>query len=552
MQALMQAFDAINGIMLSVPVLLTLLGVGVLFTFWSGFCQYRSLTHGIGLISGRWDSKNGPGAISHFQALSAALSATVGLGNIAGVAIAVELGGPGAVFWMWMVGFAGMAIKTTEVTLAMLYRNTDKPENPHGGTMWVARSGLREAFPQLGKLASLIGALFCLPLILFALTGGNMFQAWSVAETTRSYFGVPTWISGVVMAVLVGLVILGGIKRIGRFAGTLVPLMCGIYILCGLFVIGKNADMLPDIVRLIFSSAFSPAEASGAFVGAGVGSAFIFGMKRALFSSEAGLGSAPIAHSAVKTKEPVTEGVVGGLEPFIDTLVVCTLTAFVILSSGVWQRGPAGEWDNVPSTVSSSAGWAPAIEQAPSGPWNDGDTVFVVTETMQADGRPMRSRLFGQIQANNDALSIVWRPVSSASQPVLVDAGLYENLPASTLTARAFDTGFDGLGRWMVTITIWLFAISTMITWSYYGEQGMVYLSGNRLIVPFRVAWCALIVITCLGFIRTAAEIDTISTVAIGFMLAINVPVMVVLGSKAMGAYKDYFRRLDSGDIKEV
>lgn len=552
MQGFMETLNAINGVMLSVPVLLTLLGVGVLFTFWSGFCQYRSLTHGVGLISGRWDSHKGPGAISHFQALSAALSATVGLGNIAGVAIAVELGGPGAVFWMWMVGFAGMALKTTEVTLAMLYRKTDNPANPHGGTMWVASRGLREAFPGLGKVAGLIGTLFCLPLILFALTGGNMFQAWSVAETTRSYFGVPTWISGVIMAVLVGLVILGGIKRIGRFAGTLVPLMCAVYILCGLFVIGKNADMLPDIVRLIFSSAFSPAEATGAFVGASVGSAFIFGMKRALFSSEAGLGSAPIAHSAVKTKEPVTEGVVGGLEPFIDTLVVCTLTALVILSSGVWQRGPAGEWPTTPTTTMQAGGWVPAIEHAPEGPWSDGDTVFVVGEFSHDDGQVERKRLFGQIEAHNDVLSIQWTPLNSPSQPLLIDAGLYENLPASTLTARAFDTGFDGLGRWMVTISIWLFAISTMITWSYYGEQGMIYLSGNRLIMPFRVVWCGLIVVTCLGFIRTAAEIDTISTVAIGFMLAINVPVMVVLGSKAMAAYKDYFRRLDNGEIKEV
>ena len=552
MTGIMDTLNAINGIMLSVPVLLTLLGAGVLFTFWSGFCQYRSLTHGVGLISGRWDSHKGPGAISHFQALSAALSATVGLGNIAGVAIAVELGGPGAVFWMWMVGFAGMAIKTTEVTLAMLYRKTDNPANPHGGTMWVASRGLAEAFPGLGKFAGLIGALFCLPLILFALTGGNMFQAWSVAETTRSYFGVPTWISGIVMAVLVGLVILGGIKRIGRFAGTLVPLMCAVYILCGLFVIAKNADMLPDIMRLIFSSAFSPAEASGAFVGASVGSAFIFGMKRALFSSEAGLGSAPIAHSAVKTKEPVTEGVVGGLEPFIDTLVVCTLTALVILSSGVWQRAPAGEWPSTPTTTKQGDGWVPAIEHAPQGPWNDGDTVFVVSQFNLDDGQVQRKRLFGQVEAQNGGLSIQWTPLNSPSQPQLVDAGLYENLPASTLTARAFDSGYDGLGRWMVTISIWLFAISTMITWSYYGEQGMIYLSGNRLIMPFRVIWCGLIVVTCLGFIRTAAEIDTISTVAIGFMLAINVPVIVVLGNKAMAAYKEYFRRLDNGEIKEV
>ena len=552
MQTLMDILGAINGVMLSVPVLLALLGIGVLFTFWSGFCQYRSLTHGVGLLSGKHDSDDAPGAISHFQALSAALSATVGLGNIAGVAIAVELGGPGAVFWMWMVGFAGMAIKSVEVTLSMLYRNTDDPDNPHGGTMWVAARGLKELFPSMGKLATLIGGLFCLPLILFALTGGNMFQAWSVAETTHSYFGIPTWISGVVMATVVGLVILGGIKRIGLIAGTLVPLMCGVYILCGIFVIIVNADALPSIFRLIFSSAFSPADASGAFLGASVGTAFIFGMKRALFSSEAGLGSAPIAHAAVKTKEPVTEGVVAGLEPFIDTLVVCTITALVILSSGVWQRGPAGQWDTAPNTILGTDGWELTTNDAPEGPWKDGDTVFVVVETTSFGNEIEHHRLYGDVEGRAGDLSVQWRPMSHDTQPMMVDAGLYENLPASTLTARAFDSGYEGLGRWMVTITIWLFAISTMITWCYYGEQGMVYLSGNKFILPYRVLWCALIVVSCLGLIRTVNEIDTISTVALGFMMAINLPVMLVLGSKAMAAYKDYFRRLQAGEITEV
>ncbi len=551
MDGFLNVLNAINGVMLSVPVLLFLLGVGVLFTFWSGFCQYRALTHGVGLISGKWNSNKGPGAISHFQALSAALSATVGLGNIAGVAIAVELGGPGAVFWMWMVGLAGMAIKTVEVTLSMLYRNTENPDNPHGGTMWVAMRGLPAAFPGIGKLGYWIGAMFCIPLILFALTGGNMFQAWSVADTTRSYFGIPTWVSGLIMAALVAMVILGGIKRIGRFAGTAVPLMCGIYIVCGLFVIVQNAEMLPEIFRLIFVSAFNPAEATGAFVGASFGTAFIFGMKRALFSSEAGLGSAPIAHSAVKTKEPVTEGVVAGLEPFIDTLVVCTLTALVILSSGVWQRGPAAQWAETPNLELSPRGWAPATQSLPAGPWRAGDTVFVVADTT-TDQLSQRKRIYGTVGQAAGRHVVNWRALPNVDRATLIGPGVFENLPASTLTARAFDTGYDGLGRWMVTIAIWFFALSTMITWSYYGEQGMVYLSGEKYIVPYRIIWCALIVVSCLGFVRTAAEIDTISTVALGFMLAINLPIMVLLGNKAMGAYKDYFRRLRSGEITEV
>ncbi len=548
MDSFFSFLELINGVMLSVPALLGLLGIGVLFTFWSGFCQYRSLTHGFGLISGRWSSHRGPGAISHFQALAAALSATVGLGNIAGVAIAVELGGPGAVFWMWMVGLAGMAIKTFEVTLSMLYRNTQDPQNPHGGTMWVAKNGLRDVFPGIGKLAGLIGTLFCLPLILFAFTGGNMFQAWSVADTTRSYFGIPTWISGIIMAVLVGLVILGGIKRIGRIAGAIVPLMCGIYILSGLFIIIKNAEMLPDIFRLIFVSAFSPAEASGAFLGASFGSAFIFGMKRALFSSEAGLGSSPIAHAAVQTKEPVTEGVVGGLEPFIDTLVVCTITALVILSSGVWQRDAVAQWEQTPSLEQDRGGWQPTSTQLPAGPWKAGDTVFVVASIRDAADLPeQRQRIFGEVETAGDDLQIRWTPLVTTGEPTLTGPGLFENLPGSTLTARAFDSGFAGLGRWMVTMTIWFFAISTMITWSYYGEQGMVYLSGDRYIVPYRVLWCALIVVSCLGFVKTAAQIDTLSTVALGFMMVINLPILLVMGGKAMEAYKDYLRRLSSG-----
>ncbi len=541
--------NAVNAVMLSVPVLLGLLGIGVLFTFWSGFCQYRALTHGVALVSGRASSGRGPGAISHFQALSAALSATVGLGNIAGVAIAVELGGPGAVFWMWMVGLAGMAIKTVEVTLSMLYRNTDKPENPHGGTMWVAKNGLKDMFPGIGRAAGVIGALFCIPMILFAFTGGNMFQAWSVAETTRSYFGVPTWMSGLIMAVLVGLVILGGIKRIGRIAGTVVPVMCGIYIVCGLFVIIVNAEVLPDVVRLIFVSAFSPAEATGAFVGASFGTAFIFGMKRALFSSEAGLGSAPIAHSAVKTDEPVTEGVVAGLEPFIDTIVVCSITALVILSSGVWQRAPAAQWDTNPPISYGIDGWHPVTKTLPPGPWKDGDTVFVVVEPVAGSDDTRRQRIFGEVSMNRGVASVEWRPLAGETAVEIVERGVYENLPASTLTARAFDSGRDGLGRWMVTMAIWFFAISTMITWSYYGEQGMIYLSGERYILPYRVVWCALIVVSCLGFIRTASEIDTLSTVALGFMMAVNLPIMLVMGGKAMRAYKDYLRRLDNNEL---
>lgn len=549
MSQFFDVLNAINGVMLGVPTLLFLLAVGVLFTFWSGFCQYRSVTHGVALIRGKVPGINneGPGAISHFQAMTAALSATVGLGNIGGVAIAVSLGGPGAVFWLWVVGFVGMALKTTEVTLSMLYRNIDDPDDPHGGTMWVAKKGLGELFGSR-KLGGFIGGLFAVSLIAFGITGGNMFQAWNVANLTQSYFGVDTWISGVIMAVIVGAVVLGGIKRIGTIAGYLVPFMCGAYVLGGIYVIIVNAGQLPGIVRLIFTSAFAPAEASGAFTGAAVGTGFIYGMRRALFSSESGLGSAPIAHSAVKTPEPVTEGVVAGLEPLIDTLVVCTLTAFVILSSGVWNRGPVATWDSAPPMLQTQPHeWQPGEFSLParkSGVFTPGEQIFAVIEV---DGA--RQRQYGNIALSDSGFTIDWRPVSTVSTPVLAEAGVFSDYPAATLTAKAYDTAFDGLGRWMVTLTVWMFAISTLITYGYYGEQGMVYLLGPRSEIPFRVLWCVLIAVTCLGFIRTDAEIDALSTVALGFMLAVNLPTMLLLAPKVMGAYRDYFRRKKLGQL---
>ncbi len=553
MTELFAFIDAINGIMLSLPVLVTLLSMGVLFTLWSGFIQYRSMTHGIGLLSGKWTGKKGPGVLTHFQALSAALSATVGLGNIAGVAIAVEIGGPGAVFWMWVVGLAGMAVKSTEVLLSMLYRNTDDPENPHGGTMWVAKKGLAELSPKLAGVGTFVGALFAIPLILFAFTGGNMFQAWSVGDTTREYFGIEPWISGLILAVIVAMVILGGIKRIGQIAGTLVPFMCVIYIVAGLYVLVINAEQLPGIFRLIFTSAFAPAEASGAFVGASVGVAFMFGMKRALFSSEAGMGSAPIAHSAVKTNEPVTEGIVAGLEPLIDTLVVCTITALVILSSGIWQRAPDAHWELPPEIVSTPDGWLIADDALPyrsEGDWSQGDSVFVVVAPQDSGNSGyVRHRMHGNIISNDLGLRIEWLPLDAEFAPRMVDRGLYTTYTASTLTAKAFDSAADGLGMWMVTMAVWLFAISTIITWGYYGEQGIVYLVGDNGVLPYRVVYCLMIAVACMGFINTAYELDAISTIGMGFMLVINLCIMALLGHKAMAAYKDYARRLKTGDI---
>ena len=553
----MNFLGQVNSVLWHDYVLYAILTVGVLFTVWSAFSQYRALTHGTQVIRGKYDRKDAPGAINHFQALSAALSATVGLGNIGGVAVAIALGGPGAVFWMWVVGFIGMAIKTTEVTLAMLYRNTDDPENPHGGPMWVAKKGFAKFGEAWKPLGIVVGGIFCVTLLVSTVTGGNMFQAWNVAIVTEQNFGVPQIATGIVLAVMVGAVIVGGIKRIGSVAGRLVPLMCGIYLLAALYVVIVNIDAVPEMFRLIVTSAFSPLEAQGAFLGGTFGYALAWGMKRALFSNEAGQGSSPIAHSAAKTDEPVREGVVAGLEPFIDTLVVCTLTSLVILASGAWNRGPEAVLE-APATVSAAGDntWTVAPTPLPKNQvaeWVLGaDQVFLVVHTQAHEDTGTDSeRLFGTVVREGEGLVARWGTITSATAPRIDDPGIYGNYVGAGLTSHAFDRVTPGLGKWLVTLAAWLFALSTMISWSYYGEQGMVYLLGERSVLWYRLAYCVLIIVATAGFITTDAALDNLTGVGTGVMLWANIPIMLLFGHQAMTAYHSYIRRLKSGDFEK-
>jgi len=300
----MQTLESIVGILWGPWTPWIILAAGVIFTVWTRFTQYASLTHGVNVVRGVYDRPEDPGAINHFQALSAALSGTVGLGNIGGVALAIGIGGPGALFWMWVVAIFGMALKTIEITLAMLYRNTDDPDNPHGGAMWVVDKVLGTKGPIWKIVGRVAGVFFCLTLVNSALLGANMFQAWNVAVLSETYFQIPRIASGILMAVLVGLVIIGGIKRIGQVAGRLVPFMCLLYILSALAVLAISVEEIPRLLLLVVTSAFQTTEATGAFFGGTMGFAFIQGMKRALYSNEAGQGSAPIAHDAAKTDEP--------------------------------------------------------------------------------------------------------------------------------------------------------------------------------------------------------------------------------------------------------
>jgi AGCS family alanine or glycine:cation symporter len=588
--------NALNGILFSPAVVYALLATGLLFTFWSGFGQYRALTHGVKVIKGDYDKKDDPGAITHFQALSAALSATVGLGNIAGVALAVAIGGPGAVFWMWVIGLLGMAIKMTEVTQSMMTRDTSDPDNPHGGPMYVVDSLFKKAG---GRLGATIGGIFCFTLVLSAITGGNMFQAWNVAAVTTQYFDIPgvsgmeikdnfnpeTFTIGVVLAIIVGCVIIGGIKRIGTVAGRLVPFMCLLYLAAGLIVLLLNIGQIPELLLLIVKHGlgFGDAPASGAFLGGTFGYAAMWGIKRALFSSESGQGSAPIAHAAAKCDEPVREGVVAGLEPFIDTLVVCTVTALIILATGAWNRGPEATFTENSAVTMTMDGdqWQLStpvlpgkneearrinlVDEDESG-WSLNDSVFMLVRAgHDSDSGDNLHRVSGNVIRNdNGGFGVRWDSLDVSQDedgnqiPVTLESnGVWANYPGASLTAHAFDRTIPGLGKWLVVIAAWLFAISTMISWSYYGEQGVIYVFGKEGVVNiiavtfYRFAYTCLVAVSTLGFIKTDGELDMWTTLGLGAMLVANIPIMWIYGPKAMRAYHEYIGKLKRGEFDD-
>jgi len=390
LEALQAFFSFVTGPFL----LIVLLGTGIFLTLRLRFIQIRGLKEGIKITRGAYDDPLDPGDVSHFKALCAALSATVGVGNIAGVAAAIGLGGPGAIFWMWMTAFLGMAIKCTECTLAQMFRTTDKAGNIAGGPMYYIERGL-------GKNWKWLAVVFAFFTVLASFGIGNMVQSNQVAQVLQSSFGVSPYLSGLVIAVLTGLVIVGGVKRIGQVASFLVPFMAVLYIGAALFILFLNADKVFACLALIVSEAFAPTSIAGGAVGSAIMLSMRAGVTRGLFSNESGLGSAPIIHAAAKTTVPFREGLVALLEPFTDTIIICTMTALVILCTGTWQGG---------------------MSDAP-------------------------------------------------------------------LTAAAFEAGFSG-GAYVVTFSIVLFAFSTAISWSYYGDRAAEYLLGEKVVLPFRLLYC--------------------------------------------------------------
>jgi AGCS family alanine or glycine:cation symporter len=568
------------------PMFFLLLGCGLVFTIATKFVQGRILTHGIACIRGRYDKPNDTGHVNHFQALCAALSGTIGLGNIAGVAVAVAVGGPGAIFWMWVIGVLGMTLKFMECTLAVMYRDKrrkdGKPEDDaagfdpavhevRGGPMWYIQKALVDPIRKRGNpvwmVFKILAIVFAAGTAVSALGQGNMFQGWNVANVLNMNFGVPEWISAIIMAALVAVVIIGGIRRIGEVASRLVPFMCAVYILGALYVIILHADEIPYYLDLIVRSAFTSTAEMGAFTGVSVWLAFQHGLRRAMFSNEAGQGSAAMAHAAARTEEPVREGVVAGIGPFIDTLIICTMSALVLLMTGVWNRPAVGRVAAIEDghvRVAINADVTPQFQEAYLAELTsaDGINVAILVERTQgndpvqvelpvqtfdgepADGWAGITGLTLTLPATEDAGLLARRAKLAVGQPVHVNAS------GAELTRFAFDTTLRGFGKYMITLAVCLFAFSTMLTWSYYGERGAEYLFGAGAVLPYKVIFVIFIVIgMMIGRFQTVYDL---SDGLVGVMALCNLPAVLLLSPTVLRAARNYFGRLDRGEMPPV
>ena len=503
----------------AIPLVLIILGTTALFlTIYFRFINFRALGIAARTITGKYTAKDAPGQITHFQALSAALSATVGLGNIAGVAVAIAIGGPGATFWMILVGLCGMTTKFTECTLGVKYRKVDADGKTRGGAMYYLQDGLKEmGMAKLGKFLAILFAIFC---VAGAIGAGNMFQANQAHQQFSDTFGIleQGWQFGLIVALVVGVVIIGGIVWIARVTSFLVPFMCAGYMLAAVTVLIVNAGEIPSSIALIFTEAFSGSAAVGGVIGA-----IIQGIKRGVFSNEAGVGSAPIAHSAVKTDRPASEGLVALLEPFIDTVIVCTMTALVIISSGMW---------NVK---------ADAINQLD----------IVTTPASQSIVTTVESGTKFNLTGNESDQGTKWQEVKVFKEDVIgwvkSDDIKMRNGDGIWLTSEAFATVISWF-PYVLSIAVILFAFSTLISWSYYAEQAVIYLFGKRndVIISFKFIYCLFIIL------GAAASLGNVIRLADALFFCMVVPNLIgvyfllKVVKKELSSYLDHVRTVDS------
>ena len=500
-----------------------LLGTGLFFSIYLKFPQIRYFRHALRIVTGKYDKKTDVGDASHFQALTTALSGTVGTGNIAGVALAIHLGGPAAVFWMVVTAFLGMTTKFVEVTLSHKYREKASDGSISGGPMYYMKNKLNLKW---------LAAIFAIATIVSSFGTGNMPQVNSISNSMFASFGIDQWITGAVLSLILGLVILGGIKRIVVVTEKLVPSMALVYFIGTLSVIFYNYDnIIPSIVA-IFGDIFTGSAATGGFLGASIAFAFNRGVNRGLFSNEAGQGSAPIAHAAAKAHEPVSEGMVAILEPFIDTILICSLTGLTLLSSGAWNEKHINTFqfadlkvlntefdDNNTKDKKELSSYIVGEKDMPL--FNGNLTVI------NGDIQNKLSLLHARSLAENVKINQSGKPYTGDIEVrngnfvkqnfQVIGESLLHSAP---LTALAFNRGFFGSwGEYIVTIGLLLFAFSTAIAWSYYGDRAVTYLFGLKYVRAYHVIYVIAFFIA--SFMDTTI-VWTFSGIAIAFMTLPN------------------------------
>ncbi|MCH8548853.1 MAG: sodium:alanine symporter family protein [Balneolaceae bacterium] len=543
----------------SLPLLvIVILGFGIFITARLGFIQIFQFKEAFKVLTGKYDDPKDKGDINHFQALSTALSATVGVGNIAGVALAIHIGGPGALFWMWVTAVFGMAIKYTECTLGAYYRTENKDGTVSGGPMYYIEKGLGSNWKWLAVLFAISGAI-C------ALLTGNAIQANTLADVMNSEFDIPLYITGLITASLVAAVILGGIKRIGAVTARLVPLMAILYVLGGLIILLLHYDqVIPGFVTIL-SNAFNP-QAGVLGVGSG---ALIFtlsyGVQRGLFSNEAGQGSSPIAMSASKTKEPVQSGMVGLIGPFIDTLVVCTITGLVIVVTGAWDSYHKTTVNPTEGNIAYTIDISDMDSELPEEnilifengvPVNGQmlrynipvDTMFVDTEyTVPFEGQiqlvNLRTDIEETAEVSELSFSSAGAVVTDQDGNILsrIYGGVVENV--ASLTSAAFAIGLAPLmpgGQYLVTIAVFFFVISTSISWSYYGERSIHYLFGEKSIFSYRMVFVAM---HFLGAIVSVSVVWSFGDVMLGIMALTNIIGLIALSKVIYNITQTYLEK---------
>ena len=527
-----------------------LLGTGIFFTFYLRFPQVRYFGFALKVVKGKFDKKSDQGDTSHFQALTTALSGTVGTGNIAGVALAIHLGGPAALFWMLMTAMVGMTTKFVEVTLSHKYREKISDGSMSGGPMYFMKNA---DFRLLGKKVNLkwVGILFAFATVLSSFGTGSLPQINSISNSIYSSFGIDKMLTGGVLAILLGIVIIGGIKRIAKITEKLVPFMALVYVIGAFSVIIYNFEnIIPSFIS-IFSQIFSGSSAVGGFLGASFSYAINRGVNRGLYSNEAGQGSAPIAHASAKTNEPVSEGLVAILEPFIDTIIICTITGLVLLSSGVWNEKHHNKFAFADLEVLDRVYNEEIKEDVQSlyEHLNKIKTINKLNGTLTVKEGKIEENI-SLLHARSIAEDVVIyddkREYFSGFLNV-IDGKIQNNVSvegkslvhSAPLTQIAFDRGFFGnYGNYIVSIGLLLFAFSTAIAWSYYGDRAMTYLFGAKSVVYYRIVYV-------IGFFIASFADTTIiwnvSLITIALMTIPNLIGLLWLRKEVKTTVKDYW-----------